>query len=164
MDRHVGQPVTIVGLRNGENGRSCANHRICGVTVETGIVVRFLLTIVRRSGSSHMEYAIGAYRVDAGTTTCLVGFLPAVLVQNWRAYEDRLAQVVEVNGNSSSFGSCEAMILPKDTGVGDHVGVLPDIGTKLVEASQEHVFLGNKDAAKFFISIMKQKNKKRRYE
>ena len=58
------------------------------------MILRFLLTIVKIGDG--MEYAIGAYRVDAGVTTCLVGFLPAGMVVEWQDYEDRLAQVTAV--------------------------------------------------------------------
>ena len=159
MSRHEGKPVTIVGLQNGGNGRNCSAHRICGLTIETGSVIRFLLTVAQRNDV--MEYAIGAYRVDAGTTTCLVGFLPASLVPQWREYEDRISQVVEVDANATSYGSCIAMILPKETGVGDVVGDLPDIGSKMVDDSQAALFLGNKDAAKYLVNITRQKRKKR---
>ena len=69
--------VTLVGLSNAENGRSCEDHIVCGHVVEISTALRFMVTIIRRNNHHNLEYAIGAYHVVEGRTTCLVGFLPA---------------------------------------------------------------------------------------
>ena len=122
---------------------------------KSATLIRFLITVVKRN--RRMEYAIGAYRIDGGTTTCLVGFLPAVLVPHWKDYEDVLAQVVEVNPNATSYGSCVAMMIPEVTGVGHDIDSLPDISTKMVEDEQSHLFFGNKNSAKFIVNKFKIK-------
>lgn len=126
MDRHEVYLVTVVGMCNGGNGRSCDRHRICGESVGIGTVIRFLITIVNRN--EKMEYAIGAYRVDGGVTACLVGFVAAVHVPQWRRYEDRIGQVTEVKRKSTSYGSFDVVIIPKEIGFGSKRGKLPELG------------------------------------
>ena len=142
--------VTVVGICNGDNGRTCDNHRICGETMTVGTIVRFLITIVNRCGK--MEYAIGAYRVDKGKTSCLVGFLPYINVKDWKAYEDEIGQVVEINKKSISYGSCSVTIIPKQ--IGYHYDLyqpeLPKLGIKTIDPEHASVFFGNKDAVKYY--------------
>ena len=115
-----------------------------------------------------MEYAIGVYRVDAGITTCLVGFLPATMVPLWRTFEDGIAQVLSITDNSTSYGSCDAIMLPQFSGIKDMVdgnggdGDLPEIGSRMVEDHEAHFFFGNKDAVKFLINTDKKQVKKRK--
>ena len=160
MSRHE-SPIVVVGLQNCGNGRSCQSHRICGEAVEVGMILRFLLTIVKMGDG--MEYAIGAYRVDAGVTTCLVGFLSAGMVAEWQDSEDRLAQVTAMQKNSSSYGSCRVVILQNETAL-RNVTSLPEIGTTVVDESDDRArhFYGNKSAVQCFIKSKKQHNKRAR--
>jgi hypothetical protein len=159
MSRHEGPiegPIVVVGLQNCGNGRSCRSHRICGEEVQVGMLLRFLVTIVKMGDG--MQYAIGAYRVDAGVTTCLVGFLPAGMVAEWQQFEDRLGQVTEVKKNSSSYGSCDVIILQNETSL-RNLTSLPDIGTTVVDENDDRArtFYGNKGAVAWLIKSMKSK-------
>ena len=53
MNCHDGTPVTVVGQRNCGNGRSCHQHPLCGIIVQVGSVICFLLTIVKIEGQKH---------------------------------------------------------------------------------------------------------------
>jgi hypothetical protein len=149
MDLHQIRHVTVVGLCNADNGRTCGKHLICGQTVVIGTVVRFLVTVVCRNGA--MEYAIGAYWIDKGSTNCLVGFLPAACVIDWEMFEDQIGQVIRISRNSTSYGSCNVAILPKRIGWHhEHYKPdLPDLKDKIVEPEHVAMFYGNKDAVKY---------------
>ena len=149
---HDGTPVTVVGLRNSANGRSCQQHPLCGKIVKVGSVLRFLLTVVKIEGK--LQYAIGAYHVDAGTTTCLVGFLPSRMIEEFASYEDRIGQVTTITENAYAFGTCQVMVLPMQTGVGDGInGYLPDLDSLNLHVVHEKDYLGSKHAASQIMSL-----------
>ena len=144
--------VTVVGLRNSGNGRSCQQHPLCGKIVQVGSLLRFLLTVVKIEGK--LQYAIGAYHVDAGRTTCLVGFLPSKMIEEFATFEDRIGQVTTITENAYAFGTCQVQVLPMKEGVGDGInGYLPDLDTMNLHVRNEKDYLGSKYAAAHIMSL-----------
>ena len=144
--------VTVVGLRNSGNGRSCQQHPLCGKIVQVGSLLRFLLTVVKIEGK--LQYAIGAYHVDAGRTTCLVGFLPSKMIEEFATFEDRIGQVTTITENAYAFGTCQVQVLPMKEGVGDGInGYLPDLDTMNLYLSDEKESLGSKHVARSVITL-----------
>ena len=144
--------VTVVGLRNSGNGRSCQQHPLCGKIVQVGSLLRFLLTVVKIEGQ--LQYAIGAYHVDAGRTTCLVGFLPSKMIEEFATFEDRIGQVTTITENAYAFGTCQVQVLPMKEGVGDGInGYLPDLDTMNLYLSDEKESLGSKHVARSVITL-----------
>ena len=131
MDEFEIKSITLVGIGNGDNGRRCDKHHICGQSVKEGVIIRFLLTIVNRN--DNMEYTIGAYRIDEAKTTCLVGFIPSKHVNDWKYYEDKIGQVVSIKNSTSSYGSCVVALIPLQIGIPceKFPKRLPELGTRI---------------------------------
>ena len=158
MSGNVVEQVTVVGLRNCGNGRSCPSHPLCGKIVQVGSVLRFLLTVVKIEGQ--LQYAIGAYHVDAGATTCLVGFLPSRMIEEFAIFEDRIGQVTTITENAYAFGTCQCMVLPMKEGVGDGInGYLLELHSLNLYLSDEKDFLGSKHAAASIMTLYNEVNK-----
>lgn len=149
MDLDEIKQVNVVGICNGDNGRQCSEHRICGDSITLGTAVRFLVTVVSRNDK--MEYAIGAYRIEEGRTTCLVGFVPSVHVKDWLDYEDRIGQVVGIARKATSYGSCVVHLIPKQIGYcfEQYQPTLPTLKGATINPEHTSVFFGNKDAVKY---------------
>ena len=123
----TGIVVDIVGTGASNNGRSCANHNVCGSILEVDMVVRFRsVSIQKKSGKE--EPALAVYHVSDGIDLCRVGFLPRHYLKNYKAYDGVLAQITDVFTIDSSdsykrnrfhrnCGMCRAAIiqlLPED--------------------------------------------------
>ena len=60
--------IEVVGILNGESGRSCEYHDVCGKSLTTGTPL-----VIRRIVVKGQEPALGVFRDDE--MGCLVGFL-----------------------------------------------------------------------------------------
>ena len=123
----TGIVVDIVGTGASNNGRSCADHSVCGSILEIDMVVRFRSVIIEKSGKQ--EPALAVYYVSDGVDLCRVGFLPRHYLKNYKAYDGVLAQITDVftiddlsdsykrNRVHRNCGLCRAaiiQILPQD--------------------------------------------------
>lgn len=69
--------IEVVGILNGESGRSCEYHDVCGKSLTTGTPL-----VIRRIVVKGQEPALGVFRDDE--MGCLVGFLRRSLVSSKR--------------------------------------------------------------------------------
>jgi hypothetical protein len=114
-----GVTVDIVGIEVGNCGRSCEEHDVCGLVLEENSVVR--LRHVQILVDGHEESALAAYWITDGIDCCRVGFLQHHLIKQWRDYNGRIAQIVEMYKDSESaskrrknhrnLGCCQAVII-----------------------------------------------------
>lgn len=90
----------IVGLKHGEDGRSCTCHDVCGESLFPGDLVRFRLEL-RDSG----EEVFKVMKIEDGTEVCHVGFLPKYYVKSTAHRErhiNKFAQVLDFLANSDN--------------------------------------------------------------
>jgi hypothetical protein len=114
-----GESVDIVGLEQGNRGRSCEEHDVCGSIVKLDTVIRLRTVQVDIDGRE--ETAIAAVWVTDGVDRCRVGFLPRHCVRHAARYNGKLAQVVDMYKDSDSptkkrhnrgnCGSCRAILI-----------------------------------------------------
>jgi hypothetical protein len=92
--------VDIVGTKADSQGRSCEEHDICGSVLGLDTLVR--IRAVQVMGKEGEETALAVYWVTDGIDRCRVGFLPRHFIKHKKQYDGKLAQVVEILGESES--------------------------------------------------------------
>lgn len=91
----------IVGLNASNNGRTCTTHAVCGSHICKDDLVTFRLSSV--SGSNGMEDAISVVRIQDGTETCTVGFLPCHNIPETKTnIIGQFSQIIELYNDSES--------------------------------------------------------------
>ena len=75
----AGVVVDIVGINASSNGRSCAEHKICGSVLKLDSLVRFREVQIIVKGKE--EIALVVYWVTDGVDCCHGGFLPRHMVK-----------------------------------------------------------------------------------
>ena len=100
MDEEPDYDLEIVGLRSGTNDRSCCQHEICGAQVLVGDVLRLVKCIVTINGKT--EEAIKLVKIDHGSETCTVAFVPRAYTKLPMVMEriNKFVQVVELYSGS----------------------------------------------------------------
>ena len=73
-DTMIGRVVDIIGIGIGDQGRSCEEHRICGMVLAPDVIVRLRKEEIIVEGK--IEVAICMYWVMDSVERCHVGFLP----------------------------------------------------------------------------------------
>jgi hypothetical protein len=116
-----GITVEIVGIARGDRGRSCEEHDVCGAVLQEDSVVRIRQVQIPGEETGTEESALACYWISDGIDRCRVGFLPRHLVKQWREYDGRIAQVVDLyegsdsptkkRKNVRSCGCCEAVLI-----------------------------------------------------
>jgi hypothetical protein len=116
-----GITVEIVGIARGDRGRSCEEHDVCGAVLQEDSVVRIRQVQIPGEETGTEESALACYWISDGIDRCRVGFLPRHLVKQWREYNGRIAQVVDLyegsdsptkkRKNVRSCGCCEAVLI-----------------------------------------------------
>ena len=106
-----GITIDIVGLEASNHGRSCENHKVCGIVVVPDVVVRIREVQLERTndptGAVETD-ALAVYHVSGGVDCCRVGFLRRHLLKYKDEYDGRLAQVTELFGEDSKSPSDKA--------------------------------------------------------
>lgn len=115
----AGITVDIVGIEEGNRGRSCEEHDVCGRVLEENAVVRIRHVQILVDGNE--ESALAVYWIADGIDRCHVGFLQRHLLKHWKEYNGRLAQIVDMYKDSESpskrrknhrnMGCCQAVII-----------------------------------------------------
>ena len=91
----------IVGLKGTSNGRSCVSHDCCGEHVNLDDLVRFRLSVADVDGK--IEEAIHVVRIQDGTESCTIGFLPRNIVKSRKdKFIGKFAQIIELYKYSES--------------------------------------------------------------
>ena len=95
-------PFEVNGLFRGTEGRCCAMHPVCGLSVAVGDVV--FVKSERLVIDGQLEEVGAVYRVVDRMVACKIGFMPLVLSYSGRLDELRkqYAEVVELYGLSSN--------------------------------------------------------------
>ena len=88
----MGAMFDIVGIEIGNRGRSCLQHRVCGIQVVEGMEVRLKREIIKVDGLE--EVVIWVY-LEGDGGCCRVRFTPRHLTDN-TDYDGALATIVEV--------------------------------------------------------------------
>lgn len=93
----------IVGLHCGSNNRSCPVHEICGKSVKRDDVLRLVSRVVHIRGKEPEE-AICLVKIEGGTHTCTVGFIPRAFLKIPRIRNKigRAAVVLELYSDSNN--------------------------------------------------------------
>ena len=95
-----GITVDLVGIKSSDRGRSCEEHACCGSVVKIDTVVRIRAEQVEVNGRE--DTAMVVYWVTDGIDRCRVGFLPRHTVKHKASFDGKLAQIVEILGESDS--------------------------------------------------------------
>ena len=95
-----GITVDVVGIKSSDRGRSCEEHGCCGSILEIDTVVRIRAEHIEVCGQE--EAAMVVYWVTDGIDRCRVGFLPRHTVKHKKMYDGKLAQIVDLLGDSES--------------------------------------------------------------
>ncbi len=133
--------VEIVGIEEGNRGRSCEEHDVCGSVIDEDVVVRLRKVQVLVDGKE--ETAIAAYWVTDGEDRCRVGFLQRHMVAYAARYDGALAQVTRVLGpNAGVFDTAERRLHYKNKGccfatILTHLTVMEKVEVK-VEDKVDH--------------------------
>ena len=91
----------IVGLKESSNGRSCVSHDCCGEVTMIDELVWFKLTVT--DIDRKIEEAIQAVRIQDGTASCVIGFLPWNIVKSGKEkYAGKFSQIIELYDQSKS--------------------------------------------------------------
>jgi hypothetical protein len=106
--------ISIVGLEANDRGRSCEEHKVCGVVMQEDVVVRLRKVQVLVDGKE--ETAIAAYWITDGMERCRVGFLLRLLVMYASWYDGALAQVTSVLGYNISYDKGERKLFHHNRG------------------------------------------------
>lgn len=94
--------IEVVGLFEKNNGRTCKAHpEGCGLHVEKNAVI-FLKPLVIINQEDKNEYAIGAYLMNAGVESCLIGFIAREFHCFRGMYEFKLVQILELLSESKN--------------------------------------------------------------
>jgi hypothetical protein len=96
----AGVTVDIVGTKAGNHGRSCEEHDICGTVLGENAVVRIRRVQIVVDGNE--ESPLAAYWISDGIDHCHVRFLQRHLLKQWKEYDGRIAQIVEMYKDSES--------------------------------------------------------------
>ena len=101
-DVYIKPDMEIVGLEGHDNGRSCSRHECCGIDVKINTVLRLTKTVVTINGNT--EEAIKLQKVEEGTITCTVAFVPRCYLMNSNVKNqvNRFCQVVEMYNTSNN--------------------------------------------------------------
>lgn len=86
--------VDVVGCDDGDGGRSCATHDVCGQYLKVDDVLVFRGEVITAEGGE-VEYVLKAYVIRSGSQACHVGYLPRRLLRLSAAYENKMTTVVE---------------------------------------------------------------------
>ena len=89
----MGNDVDVVGCDDGDNGRSCASHIVCGTHLHTGDVIIFRWAVIPINDEA--EEVIKAFVIRDGSQACHVGFLPRRLIKQKEKFLNKMAIVVE---------------------------------------------------------------------
>jgi hypothetical protein len=94
--------LEILGLHSGTNNRSCCQHEKCGEHVVVGDILRLVQCIVTIHGNA--EEAIKLVKIDDGSETCTVAFVPRDYAHLPRVKEriNKIVQVVEIYKDSDN--------------------------------------------------------------
>ena len=113
--------IEIVGIARGDRGRSCEEHDVCGAVLQEDSVVRIRHVQITGEEMGTEESALAVYWISDGIDRCHVGFLPRHLIKQWREYDGRIAQVVDLyegsdsptkkRKNTRNCGCCEAVLI-----------------------------------------------------
>ena len=98
MDEEPDYDLEIVGLRSGTNDRSCCQHEICGAQVLVGDVLRLVHCKCIVTINGKMEEDIELVKIDDGSETCTVAFVPRAYTELPMVMEriNKFVQVVEL--------------------------------------------------------------------
>jgi len=88
--------VDIVGLHNGNNGRSCERHEVCGRELKKNDLLLLRKCIVEVDGKP--QGAIAAIQILNGQLGCRVGFIGRHMLK--RVDQNILVQVTELYDES----------------------------------------------------------------
>ena len=126
-----GVTIEILGIESGTQGRHCEEHEICGSIVDLDVVVRIRKVQLIIEGKQ--EAAMAAYWVTDGIDRCRIGFLARHMVNHWKDYDGKLAQITDVYKDSESpeklqkwqknRGCCKAVIIDAEYGSNMEVGL-----------------------------------------
>ena len=64
VDTMVGRVVDIVGIAIGDQGRSCEDHRICGMVLAPGVIVRLRKEEIMVEGRIEVYVSMAVHRFE----------------------------------------------------------------------------------------------------
>ena len=97
IDNYV---VEIMGLEADGHGRSCRKHKICGMQVRVGHVLKIhRISIVNVNNKN--KKVLGVFAFDRGMEGCLVGFVRLSINVPLKLYNRKIIKVLEMLKYSS---------------------------------------------------------------
>ena len=92
----------VFGIRGTTNGRSCMSHEWCGFHLKPNDLIRFSWALVTgEDGVS--EDSIKAVKIQDGTETCTIGFLPRNYIKfKGKELHAKFAQIIELYDDSDN--------------------------------------------------------------
>jgi hypothetical protein len=120
-----GEIVDLVGVGSSDRGRNCEEHLCCGAVLDLDVVLRFRSVQISVEGKE--QTALAVYWVSDGIDRCRVGFLRRHLIKRKAYYDGKLAQVVELVGDSGNteerekhwhfVGMCRASLIDAELAI-----------------------------------------------
>ncbi|KAJ3196616.1 hypothetical protein HK101_008297 [Irineochytrium annulatum] len=81
--------IEVCGLHYSDRGRRCPRHTICGKEVATGSFVR-IKHAIQETTERGAEPVLQVYLHKNGFDGCMVGFLPAFLIDRWSSFHGNI--------------------------------------------------------------------------
>ena len=118
MDRNiVGSQVEVVGIGESQRGRSCDQHRVCGLQLREGSYVCFRKTRFAWRGGAE-EDVLEVFHLDSGIMGCKVGYLPKHLAARADRYDGLCARIAEIYSSDCTLCASVAKRQKYHRGVG----------------------------------------------
>ena len=94
--------VEIVGIKDDERGRSCANHNVCSDILSVGMLVKInKVEIINEYKKQETAMAVNVI-VD-NVETCRVGFLSRIMFELYQFLDGKIARIVSIYGDADDI-------------------------------------------------------------
>lgn len=103
MDDNDTKMIEIVGIKDGERGRSCSMHRVCGESLCVGMYFRLRkVKIVNKSGVLEYTMAVNSMP-DNSNEMCHVGFINRVFFEESVVLNGCVGKIVKIYNDADDL-------------------------------------------------------------
>ena len=103
MDDNDTKMIEIVGIKDGERGRSCSMHRVCGESLCVGMYFRLRkVKIVNECGVLEHTMAVNSMP-DNSNEMCCVGFINRVFFEESKFLNGFVGKIIKIYNDADDF-------------------------------------------------------------
>ena len=118
MDDNDTKMIEIVGIKDGERGRSCSIHRVCGESLMVGMYFRIRkVQIVNESGVLEYTMAVNSMP-DNSNEMCRVGFINRVFFEESKLLNGHVGKVIKIYDDADDLPLRRKMHMNKGVALG----------------------------------------------